>query len=76
VEVDESEEALRVQRQGKVALFLFVGAVPGLLLLVSVRSFQEERWVPGVLSLAGSTHFWYPLFRLGMVHARKRGRPE
>jgi len=74
--VDESEQALRAQQQGKVALFLFVGAVSGLLLLISVHYFQEEQWVPGILTLAGSTLFWYPLFRLGMYHARKPRRLE
>ena len=70
--MDETDQILRARRQGKVALFLFVGAVSGLLLLVSVHYFQEDQWGPGVLALAGSTVFWYPLFRLGMLHARKR----
>jgi CHASE2 domain-containing sensor protein len=70
--VDETDQILRARQQGKVVLFLFVGAVSGLLLLVSVHYFQEDQWLPGILSLAGSTAFWYPLFRLGMLHARKR----
>jgi len=72
--MDESEQDMRTQVQGKMALFLFVGAVSGLLLLVSVHFFQEDQFLPGTLTLAGSTLFWYPLFRLGMYHARK-GRP-
>jgi hypothetical protein len=74
--VDESEQDLRTQLQGKIALFLFVGVVSGLLLLVSVHFFQEDQFLPGVLALGGSTLFWYPLFRLGMYHARKQRPPE
>jgi hypothetical protein len=74
--VDETDQILRARQQGKVALFLFVGAVSGLLLLVSVHFFQEDQFLPGILTLAGSTLFWYPLFRLGMYHARKHRPPE
>jgi hypothetical protein len=71
--VDGSEQILRSRLHGKVARFLFVGAVSGLLLPVSFHFFQEDQYLPGILTLAGS---WYPLFRLGRLHAWKERRPE
>ena len=71
--MDVTDDDLRVRLQGKVALFLFVGAVSAILLFVGVECLRGDDPL-GYLALVGSAVFWWPLFRLGMYHARKRRR--
>jgi len=69
--MDVSEEDLALQQQGKILLFLFVGALSAILLYVGWHYVNRDE-PAGYLALAGSALFWWPLFRLGMYHARKR----
>ena len=67
----DTEADLRARRQGKILLFLIVGAVSAILLWIGVEAVREnEPW--GLAALTGSALFGWPLFRLGMYHARRR----
>jgi hypothetical protein len=70
-----TEEDRQAQRTGKLLLFLVVGAISGLLLWFGVQLIRQEDFLGGGLAAVGSALFWYPLFRLGRYHARKR-QPE
>ena len=72
--MDVTDDDLRVRLQGKVALFVFVGAVSAILLFVGIQCVRGDEPL-GYLALVGSALFWWPLFRLGMYHARKRRHP-
>jgi hypothetical protein len=57
--------------EAKILLFPFVGALSGLLLYIGVQWLREGEAL-GVVALSGSSAFWWPLFRLGMEHARRK----
>ena len=66
-----SEEDLAFRQLGKILFFLFVGALSAILLYVGWHDVNRDEPM-GYLAFAGSALFWWPLFRLGRYHARKR----
>jgi hypothetical protein len=73
--LDIGGEEPRTVQQGKLFLFLFVGAVSGILLYIGIQAIREREPL-GFLALVGSAVFWWPLFKLGSHHAKKRRPPE
>jgi hypothetical protein len=73
-DMEYSQEDRRAWQQGKVLLFLFVGALSGILLYIGYYEMTHGEPI-GYLAVVASAVFWWPLFRLGSYHARKRRPP-
>lgn len=69
-----SEEDRRAREAGRILVFLVAGALSGLLLYLGYWSVTHGEPL-GFLALVGSAVFWWPLFRLGVHHARKNRPP-
>ncbi|HLY11669.1 MAG TPA: hypothetical protein VKW04_20380 [Planctomycetota bacterium] len=72
--MEDSSDDLAARDLGRALVFVSVGAVSAFLLFFGVRWLREQDPVGGILAITGSVLFWWPLFRLGMYHARKGRR--
>ena len=73
--MNPTPEDLKARRDGKVLLFLAVGALSGILLWYGSVLLRRHETLLGIAAIAFSALFWYPLFRLGRYHARRRHDP-
>lgn len=70
--MQDSEEDLVTRDIGKAMVFAGVMVLSGLLLWVAVELILRRQIVFGSLAGLGSAAFWWPLFKLGRYHARRR----
>jgi lipopolysaccharide export LptBFGC system permease protein LptF len=70
--MESSDQEQDLRQLGRVSVFVFVGVLSALFLALSVDTGRRNSPTASIVCFLLSALFWWPLFKLGRYHAKKR----